>query len=276
MIVAAEAGAARPRRRTEFGLRPAAAAFSLSQPPEADFFRRSGVSAPSRQNRAGLEGADLLLRSRMAHYLVTGGAGFIGSHLAEELVRRGEGSRGRHLITGKRRIWLTSRAWSSSRATLQTSCSRAGPSLECDYVLHQAAIPSVPRSVEDPLTSNRANVDGTLNMLPSPRAMAVRVRLSGVIVCLGDTSGLPKQTRPREANPQYRAYARGDEHVERRVDVGSVRRHGILHRSRDRGNRGLVQDESQPVAADCANASSDTSPSRNSTSARGPGSTASR
>jgi nucleoside-diphosphate-sugar epimerase len=63
----------------------------------------------------------------------------------------------------------------------------------CDYVLHQAAIPSVPRSVIDPITSNRANVDGTLNMLVAARDAGVkRLVFAGSSSAYGDTPTLPK------------------------------------------------------------------------------------
>src|SRR5439155_204742 len=111
----------------------------------------------------------------MAHYLVTGGAGFIGSQLAEELVRRGHRVRvADSLITGKRRnldhipgVEFVE----GDLADLQVA-QRAVTGVE--YVLHQAAIPSVPRSVDDPITSNRANVDATLNVLVAARDAGVK------------------------------------------------------------------------------------------------------
>jgi nucleoside-diphosphate-sugar epimerase len=63
----------------------------------------------------------------------------------------------------------------------------------CDYVLHQAAIPSVPRSVKDPITSNRANVDATLNVLVASRGAGVkRVVFAGSSSVYGDAPALPK------------------------------------------------------------------------------------
>ena len=107
----------------------------------------------------------------MASYLVTGGAGFIGSHLAEELVRRGHRVRVvDSLITGKRRN-LEHIAGSGVRSRRSGGSRRRGVgSVQgVDYVLHQAAIPSVPRSVNDPVTSHRANVDASLNLLVAAR-----------------------------------------------------------------------------------------------------------
>src|ERR1700745_222662 len=106
----------------------------------------------------------------MAHYLVTGGAGFIGSHLAEELVRRGQRVRVvDNLITGKRRNLdhIGNVEFLEGDLADVSVAERAVAGVE--YVLHQAAIPSVPRSVADPIASNRANVDATLNVLVAAR-----------------------------------------------------------------------------------------------------------
>jgi UDP-glucose 4-epimerase len=130
----------------------------------------------------------------MAHYLVTGGAGFIGSHLAEELLRRGERVRVvDNLSTGKR----SNLAHLSDVELLQGDLAEADvASAACrgvDYVLHQAAIPSVPRSVADPITSNRANIDATLNVLVAARDAGVRrVVYAGSSSAYGDTPTLPK------------------------------------------------------------------------------------
>ena len=131
----------------------------------------------------------------MASYLVTGGAGFIGSHLAEELVRRGHTVRvADSLITGNRaqsRAHLP--AWSFSKAIWPTCRSPRAPSHGMDYVLHQAAIPSVPRSVKDPITSNRANVDASLNVLVAARDAGVkRLVYAGSSSAYGNTPTLPK------------------------------------------------------------------------------------
>src|SRR3954463_7426491 len=102
----------------------------------------------------------------MAAYLVTGGAGFIGSHLAEELVRRGHHVRVvDSLITGKRRNLehIPGVEFMEGDLAEPGVAERAVQGIE--YVLHQAAIPSVPRSVKDPVTSNRANITSTVNVL---------------------------------------------------------------------------------------------------------------
>src|SRR5262252_9030801 len=111
----------------------------------------------------------------MAHYLVTGGAGFIGSHLAEELVRRGHSVRiADSLITGKRKNLehLPGVEFVEGDLADMSVAERAVDGVE--YVLHQAAIPSVPRSVKDPVTSNRANVDASLNVLVVARDAGVK------------------------------------------------------------------------------------------------------
>ena len=128
-------------------------------------------------------------------YLITGGAGFIGSNIVEELVRRGEQVRVLdNFATGRRenlasflsRIELVEgdiRDYRKTREAMEG----------VDVVLHQAAIPSVPRSVADPLTSNEVNVTGTLNVLHAAKDAKVRrvVNASSSSV-YGDNPELPK------------------------------------------------------------------------------------
>jgi len=132
----------------------------------------------------------------MATYLVTGAAGFIGSTLARELLAQGEKVRGfDNFSTGKRenladiidRIELHEADLLNLDA-LHQACRGV------DYVLHEAAIPSVPRSVKDPLGNNRANVDGTLNLLVAARdAKVKRVIYAASSSAYGDTPTLPKR-----------------------------------------------------------------------------------
>src|SRR6185503_7685871 len=97
---------------------------------------------------------------------VTGGAGFIGSHLCEELVRRGHTVRvADSLITGKRTNLAHLQGVEFLEGDLADLPFAARAAGGMEYVLHQAAIPSVPRSVGDPITSNRANIDATLSVL---------------------------------------------------------------------------------------------------------------
>jgi UDP-N-acetylglucosamine/UDP-N-acetyl-alpha-D-glucosaminouronate 4-epimerase len=131
----------------------------------------------------------------MAFYLVTGGAGFIGSHLAEELTRRGERVRVvDSLITGHRKNLAHLPRVEFIQGDLAEFAVAKRAMLEIDYVLHQAAIPSVPRSVDDPITSNRANVDATLNVLVAARdARVKRVVYAGSSSAYGNTATLPKR-----------------------------------------------------------------------------------
>jgi len=135
----------------------------------------------------------------MAHYLVTGGAGFIGSHLCEELNRRGERVRVvDSLITGKRAnlAHVPNVEFIEGDLADVSVATRAVHGI--DYVLHQAAIPSVPRSVEDPITSNRANIDASLNLLVASRDAGVkRVVYAGSSSAYGNSPTMPKvETMP--------------------------------------------------------------------------------
>jgi len=135
----------------------------------------------------------------MNHYLVTGGAGFIGSHLCEELVRRGARVRVvDSLITGKRQnlAHLPQVEFLEGDLADIDVARRAVHGIE--YVLHQAAIPSVPRSVEDPLTSNRANIDASVNILVAARdANVKRLVYAGSSSAYGNSEVLPKvETMP--------------------------------------------------------------------------------
>lgn len=130
----------------------------------------------------------------MALYVVTGGAGFIGSHMVEELSRRGERIRVvDSLITGHRRnlSHITDLEFVEGDLA-DIDVARRGMA-GADYVLHQAAIPSVPRSVDDPITSNRANIDATLNVLVAARDAGVkRVVYAASSSAYGDSPTLPK------------------------------------------------------------------------------------
>jgi nucleoside-diphosphate-sugar epimerase len=131
----------------------------------------------------------------MALYLITGIGGFIGSSLARALLSRGEPVRGvDNFATGRReniaeildRIDFRE-ADILDLDAMKKACAGA------DFVLHQAAIPSVPKSVLDPLGSNRANVDGTVNVLVAARdAKVKRVIYAASSSAYGDTPSLPK------------------------------------------------------------------------------------
>jgi nucleoside-diphosphate-sugar epimerase len=135
----------------------------------------------------------------LARYLVTGGAGFIGSHIVDRLRARGDEVRILDdFSSGKREnIPQGVDVVEGSVADLDTA-QRAVAG--CDFVIHQAAIPSVPRSVKDPVSSNRANVDGTLNMLVAARDAGVkRLVFAGSSSVYGESAVLPKREDMRPA-----------------------------------------------------------------------------
>ena len=151
-------------------------------------------------------------------YLVTGGAGFIGSHLAEELLRRGERVRIIDNFSTGRRQNLESLGQAEfingDLADLATA-RRAVASVQ--YVLHQAAIPSVPRSIEDPIESHRANVDATLNLLVAARDAGVRrVVYAGSSSVYGNSEALPKSENmpPRPLSPYALQKLTGEQYLE--------------------------------------------------------------
>jgi UDP-glucose 4-epimerase len=140
-------------------------------------------------------------------YLVTGGAGFIGSHIVEELVHRGERVRVLDNFSTGRRENLTSFL---DHIELVEGDLRDLPTVRravegVDYVLHQAALPSVPRSIADPLASNAANVTGgTLHLLVASRDASVRRMVcASSSSAYGDSPILPKQEEmlPRPKSP---------------------------------------------------------------------------
>jgi UDP-glucose 4-epimerase len=131
----------------------------------------------------------------MANYLVTGGAGFVGSHLSEELVRRGHRVRVvDSLVTGKRRNIDHVPGVEFIEGDLAEAAVAETVVAGMDFVLHQAAIPSVPRSVKDPVTSNRANITASLNLLVAARDAGVkRLVYAGSSSAYGNTPTLPKR-----------------------------------------------------------------------------------
>ena len=131
----------------------------------------------------------------MPRYLITGVAGFIGSNIAQELLRRGEEVRGfDDFSTGKRENLANLKGKFEFRElTLLDASGVADACSGIDYVLHQAAIPSVPKSVIDPVSSHNANITGTLNLLLGARAAGVkRVVYAASSSAYGDTPTLPK------------------------------------------------------------------------------------
>lgn len=131
----------------------------------------------------------------MARILVTGGAGFIGSHLVEELVRRGDHVRVLDNFSAGKRENLE--PWSKQIEVQEGDvrnpfdCIRA--TRDIDIVFHEAAVASVPRSVSDPWGTNQINLDGTLQMLLASRENRVRrLVLASSSAIYGDAPGLPK------------------------------------------------------------------------------------
>ncbi|MCP2519612.1 SDR family oxidoreductase [Candidatus Aminicenantes bacterium AC-708-M15] len=132
----------------------------------------------------------------MAFYLVTGGAGFIGSNIVRFLIKKGERVRVLdNFLTGKKE----NLASISDKIELIEGdirhfeiCLKATEGV--DYVLHQAALPSVPRSVEDPLTTSEININGTLNiLLASLKNKIKRVVYASSSSIYGDSPILPKR-----------------------------------------------------------------------------------
>jgi nucleoside-diphosphate-sugar epimerase len=131
----------------------------------------------------------------MAKYLVTGAAGFIGSSLVRALLERGDEVRGvDNFSTGKREnLSEIIKRIDFREADLLDLDAMRQACAGVDYVLHQAAIPSVPKSIVDPLGSNRVNIDGTVNVLVAARdAKVKRIVYAASSSAYGDTPTLPK------------------------------------------------------------------------------------
>jgi len=146
----------------------------------------------------------------MVDYLVTGGAGFIGSNIVETLLAQGD--------TVRRSVRVFDDFSSGKRENLAPFLDRI-ELIEGDlrnpddvrravegvtYVLHQGAVPSVPRSVEDPLTTNEVNVTGTLNLLLAARDAGVRrLVLASSSAVYGDAPAAEAATRSAAELPKH-------------------------------------------------------------------------
>ncbi len=131
----------------------------------------------------------------MPSYVVTGGAGFIGSHIVGELVRRKQPVKViDDFSTGKRtNLDGFGQSVDVIDKDLSTAADLAKVFAGVDYVIHQAAIPSVPKSMLDPVRSHNANVNGTLNLLVAARDAGVkRVVYASSSSLYGDSPTLPK------------------------------------------------------------------------------------
>ncbi|MEA3459472.1 MAG: SDR family oxidoreductase [Chloroflexota bacterium] len=149
-------------------------------------------------------------------YLITGGAGFIGSNIAAELVHRGERARVLdNLSTGKRENLAPLLGEVEFVEGDLRDLETVRQAVEgVDYVLHQGALPSVQRSIEDPLTTNEVNARGTLNLLIAARDAGVkRVVYASSSSIYGDSPVLPKtgEMRPAPKSP-YAASKLAGEH----------------------------------------------------------------
>ncbi|MFH1460542.1 MAG: SDR family oxidoreductase [Candidatus Omnitrophota bacterium] len=137
----------------------------------------------------------------MSKYLVTGGAGFIGSHIVEELLKKGESvvvldnfSSGREEnLSFVSDYTLDANRYTLNRGDIRdlNTCKQACQGI--DYVLHQAALRSVPKSMKHPYEYNQVNIDGTLNMLNAARECGVkRFVLASSSSVYGDTDKFPQ------------------------------------------------------------------------------------
>jgi nucleoside-diphosphate-sugar epimerase len=157
-----------------------------------------------------------MITSQLA--LVTGGAGFIGSHLVEALLN--EGFRVRvvdDLVTGhlSNLAHLEGRyEWIEGSVADFAVCRRAAEGV--DYVFHQAAIPSVPRSVREPLASHESGPTATINMLEAARLAGVRrFMFAASSSAYGDTTELPKHEAmlPKPLSPYAAGKLAGEHYV---------------------------------------------------------------
>jgi UDP-glucose 4-epimerase len=131
----------------------------------------------------------------VAIYLITGIAGFIGSSLARAVLAQGDEVRGvDNFSTGKRaNLDEITRKVDLREVDLLNLDALQSACKGVDYIFHEAAIPSVPKSVLDPLGSNRANIDGTVHLLIAARdAKVKRVVYAASSSAYGDTPTLPK------------------------------------------------------------------------------------
>ena len=150
----------------------------------------------------------------METYLVTGAAGFIGRSIAAELLARGKKVRGiDNFVTGKRENLLGLEAMDFIEADINDAAAvaRACRGVEC--IFHEAAIPSVPRSIDDPVASNHAGVSGTVQLLVAAKNAKVRrVVYAGSSSVYGNTPILPKseQMQPSPISPYAVAKLAGE------------------------------------------------------------------
>ena len=148
-------------------------------------------------------------------YLVTGGAGFIGSNIVEELLNKGEKVRVLdNFSTGRReniKEFINDIELIEGDIRSYHTVSRAVKGV--DIILHQAALPSVPRSINDPITSNEVNIGGTINILDAAREYKVkRIVYASSSSVYGDNPKLPKneEMTPNPLSPYAVAKLAGE------------------------------------------------------------------
>jgi UDP-glucose 4-epimerase len=151
----------------------------------------------------------------MSLFLVTGGAGFIGSNIVEELLKRDHRVRVLDNFSTGRRVNLEpfSRDIELVEGDVRSPFTVMEAMDKVDYVLHQAALPSVPRSIKDPLTTNEVCVVGTLNVLKAALAHGVkRVVYASSSSVYGDSEELPKHEgmTPNPMSPYAAAKLAGE------------------------------------------------------------------
>jgi nucleoside-diphosphate-sugar epimerase len=154
----------------------------------------------------------------MARYLITGIAGFIGSSLARALLAEGHSVRGiDNLSTGKtENLDDIAHGIEFRKADVLDEIAVMNACRDIDFVLHQAALPSVVSSIEDPMTSHRVNADGTVNLLLAARNCGVkRVVYASSCAAYGDAQ-LPnrEEMRPRPLSPYAVSKLAGELYME--------------------------------------------------------------
>jgi nucleoside-diphosphate-sugar epimerase len=155
----------------------------------------------------------------MARYLVTGIAGFIGSSLARTLVAQGHSVRGMdNLSTGKmENLSDIADRIDFRKADILDADATCDACRGIDFVLHEAALPSVAGSIEEPMASHRANAEGTVNVLLAARCSGVqRVVYASSCAVYGDDAQLPSQetARPRPISPYAVSKLAGEMYME--------------------------------------------------------------
>jgi len=157
-----------------------------------------------------------------AKYVVTGGAGFIGSALVRTLLERTQSTGGSvaiidNLLTGREsniRALLDRVEW--HKIDIRDADALAPVMQGADTIFHLAAIPSVPRSIDDPIPSHTVNIDGTFNVFQAARSAGVRrVVYAASSSAYGDTEVLPKteSMKPQPLSPYAAQKLMGEQYA---------------------------------------------------------------